>query len=162
MPRKKESIFLFSVKWGAPLQSDHTSKPWGWWLCFPDSCCLLLIPLPLFLLRMSISGALAPGRLDAGGQAAEWHHSPRCFLDCWKQWDPDTHQLAWSPEYSLLKWSIGLKPCSLAWHILCFFPAAVASFPFLSAHQFRMWLFFPREIYSCFPKGFIYFKDVII
>lgn len=28
---KKESIYLFPVKWGAPLQSDltDTSKPWG-------------------------------------------------------------------------------------------------------------------------------------
>lgn len=131
---KKESIYLFSVKWGAPLQSDftETSKPWQWSLCFPDSCCCLLTPLPSFLLRMSITGALAPGRLDAGGQAAGWDQSPGFSFDYSKQWDPNTHQLAWSPEYSFLKWSVGLNPCSLAWHILCFFPGALASFPFLS------------------------------
>lgn len=101
---------------------------------------------------MSISGALAPGRLGAGGQAADWDHSPSCSLDYSKLWDPNTQQLAWSPEYSLLKWSVGLNPYSLAWHILCFFPGAATSFPFLSAHQFPMQFFFPQRNLFCFSQ----------
>lgn len=42
---------------------------------------LTAVAVSSFLLRMSISGALAPGRLDAGGQAADWDHSPSCSLD---------------------------------------------------------------------------------